>query len=824
MTDGNAVEGVGGAAFIGRSNSHLKDIFISENKAYYGGGLFIGTSLSPAKVSFSKINATGNIALLGSSVFWLRSLSLNHSLSREAFNIFPEDLYSISTEVLKLSYESEPPRTAESGAVLPPFQVQMLDYYANIAISEIGNCKAYYPKGFDQNTKYENVSVIMKNETLSSSIGESSVQIRPLGSEVSVKSGEAGFSQLEISGTIGAQYGLEISCTSSSAGRSRFVQSGRDSLPPLSLPLELRPCPPGSAPKTTSTAEICIECPFNTYSFDGLECQTCPSGATCTGGSDISSRQNWWRSSNYSSEFYSCLSPNICEAGPKSGDEACLEGHEGPLCGVCMDDWFFFAGRCRSCDKSGISKAMLAFGVILIFTAVLLIFTRSWEFGDPSKPGLMAKIKILLAHFQVLGLLRDYDVSWPDATSEGFSWFDLSNFGLGMIAPSCFIGSSYSFWTKWIVQMTLPILAVAFCIAVYVISDWMLHKVSDKSRRHRVSAGGGSSFSRGEMNLEDIRENEDMLFVSEHDTSKTSFGQGEKLVKRLTNLKIRCWKNAFWLLTLMYPGCSMTALQMFATVALDIGTFLKADLSIMVRPLDGGYTKTYKSYLGPGALFLATFAIGIPALWWYTVWKHRNRLEEPEIASKFGFLYNSYKRRYSWWETVEALRKFGFAFIPVFVPANPAGSIQGVVGQIWAIAYGIPIVALRPFAQSEDNNLMLASVLIIWLVLVSGSAAKWASISDRGMKGLAAAQLILSSGLVFAIVTIIFFALWDKFRNRRSRAAVVPTNESNNSSYMDEMSSGKKFRLSLTQKIAKITVRTNPPTVGGPIPSFSTGP
>ncbi len=40
------------------------------------------------------------------------------------------------------------------------------------------------------------------------------------------------------------------------------------------------------------------------------------------------------------------------------------------------------------------------------------------------------------------------------------------------------------------------------------------------------------------------------------------------LVRRLAR---RCWKNAFWLVTLLYPRCSTTALEMFSYNNLDIG-------------------------------------------------------------------------------------------------------------------------------------------------------------------------------------------------------------------------------------------------------------
>lgn len=48
-----------------------------------------------------------------------------------------------------------------------------------------------------------------------------------------------------------------------------------------------------------------------------------------------------------SSEFYACRINDVCEAGEEAGDAACVEGHSGPLCDVCWDDWFKFAGTCR---------------------------------------------------------------------------------------------------------------------------------------------------------------------------------------------------------------------------------------------------------------------------------------------------------------------------------------------------------------------------------------------------------------------------------------------------------------------------------------------
>ena len=39
--------------------------------------------------------------------------------------------------------------------------------------------------------------------------------------------------------------------------------------------------------------------------------------------------------------------------------------------------------------------------------------------------------------------------------------------------------------------------------------------------------------------------------------------------------------------------------------------------------------------------------------------------QDPVVQAKFGFLYDSYKHRFFYWETMEMLRKFLIALIPV---------------------------------------------------------------------------------------------------------------------------------------------------------------
>ena len=45
----------------------------------------------------------------------------------------------------------------------------------------------------------------------------------------------------------------------------------------------------------------------------------------------------------------------------------------------------------------------------------------------------------------------------------------------------------------------------------------------------------------------------------------------------------RCWKNGFWLVTLLYPRCAMTALQLFSWAGVNGVIYLRIDYRVVVR-------------------------------------------------------------------------------------------------------------------------------------------------------------------------------------------------------------------------------------------------
>ena len=695
---------VGGGLFFNTMSMNLTYVQFSNNSAHLGGGAYISANITgSSQVVLDNIYLSDNQADSGPDIYWERQKSTHASLNLTSVvstNLKPS---SVATEAVEVVVDSGVPERIESGTTFPPFSFNVVDFYGEKATSENGECEVVALPDIDGHT----------------------ASIRPLGSKVPMDAGNVNFGQVQMTGVIGNIYDMEIRC------RRRVEQTSGIlsymALPAVPFTIEMTDCPEGYSPAESGEGDICLICQYGTYNTDGKDCLECPKGATCPGGSSVLSDANWWRSGPSSLDFYQCRYPDVCSPGPVSGDDACAPGHQGPLCGVCKNGWFEFGGKCRECNNNPTSKIFLAFSSVIAGVIVILLFARSWDFGDPASPGMLSKIKILLMHFQIISLLKQYDILWPPDTSEGFSWISVVEFGPSMLAPECVVGESYSFWSAWIIQMCLPILVLALCFGIHRIASVVIE-------------------SRDQRDLSD-----------------------SKLTKWLEDLRFRCYKNAYWLITLLYPGACFVALQMFSREKLDTGTYLTADLSIKVTNDDGKFTSTYIGYMIPGAMLLILLSLGVPLFCLIAIWRHRYRLDDPSVSKTYGFLYGSYDRRTPYWEAVQMLRRFVFALIPVFVKPNANGSLQGTIAQVISMFLLMSTVWLMPFAQKSDNFIEIASQVVINLLLISGCAATWANISSAGMKALAVIQLLLSSIIAFAVMVSLSYALMMFLSKRRQR-------------------------------------------------------
>ncbi|CAL8466229.1 g5765 [Coccomyxa elongata] len=374
-------------------------------------------------------------------------------------------------------------------------------------------------------------------------------------------------------------------------------------------------------------------------------------------------------------------------SGDDVGDAACLNGTKGPVCAICDEGYYLFSGGCSSCQKVG--KATLAMAVVIVTLGLILIFMFDLPGSDDVGGGPMTKYKIITTHFQLLSFLRDYDVLWPAATITLFSYSDSFNLGISVTAPECYV-KGYSFFTFYIATMAMPALALLLCIVVFIVASTAHKKLSNAPSFQREEEQEHNSVQCG------------FFVLSQH--------RRAKLLEFFLRMKGRCYKNVFYLITLVYPRC--------------IG-------------------------------LLVVFAIGVPAFYLYTMYKIRNRLDELEIKNRFGFLYGGYS--YQYWETWDMLRKLILGGIPVFIAVQPLGSMQAVLAQVVIIAFMAATIGIHPFLDKWDNVISISSMGILWLLLLTGEMMKWAHLGTRTENLIAIGQLALSSGvggIVMAFVAV----------------------------------------------------------------------
>ena len=85
------------------------------------------------------------------------------------------------------------------------------------------------------------------------------------------------------------------------------------------------------------------------------ECSTCVNGALCvdpgTKVQTMAVKAGYYRFTSDSEQIYVCPTGD-CKGGNQTGDGMCREGSHGPLCSLCIDDYFLreATNRCEPCE------------------------------------------------------------------------------------------------------------------------------------------------------------------------------------------------------------------------------------------------------------------------------------------------------------------------------------------------------------------------------------------------------------------------------------------------------------------------------------------
>ena len=111
--------------------------------------------------------------------------------------------------------------------------------------------------------------------------------------------------------------------------------------------------------------------------------------------------------------------------------------------------------------------------------------------------------------------------------------------------------------------------------------------------------------------------------------------------------------------------------------------------------------------------------MGIPVTAWIILYKSRRKLDKIDVKDKYGFLYNGYKQRLYFWESVIMLRKVAMIFITVFL-SSLGRIVQALAVILLLIFYLFYTLRKKPYITRRLNELEIASLLTSSITIYCG--------------------------------------------------------------------------------------------------------
>lgn len=177
---------------------------------------------------------------------------------------------------------------------------------------------------------------------------------------------------------------------------------------------------------------------------------------------------------------------------------------------------------------------------------------------------------------------------------------------------------------------------------------------------------------------------------------------------------------------------------------------------------------------------IVIWGLGIPLISWILLARESfQHLDTIECRQKYGFLYNGYKKKFYYWESVNMYRKITIIFISAFL--KDFGVItQALVVFLVLIFFLYLNIKAKPFAFGVLNDMEALSILTSMLTIYCGlyylsdmpevynSTDSTVSSADNGLRLTYSSKIFLF--LVILLSNILFFAFWawkmlEEFKN-----------------------------------------------------------
>ena len=573
-----------------------------------------------------------------------------------------------------------------------------------------------------------------------------------------------------------ADNNLPINSTSCACGKLYFL----DPTPPINEP---------------SFIGQCIKCPEETTNCDkpGITLATLPV------------KKGHWRSGGDSNVVIQCYkksscgrSENVTELfGKKNVDDQCTEGHLGPQCNVCEDNFVMgVLGGCERCPEgTNVPPQMIVAMALFIALLILLLFIIrkriyaklvqfhicgtneerealhaenrrstdnnrssnvsprrgsvgmspfSSDINGKQSPSFNVKFDKELTEEEMYHLRKNRNSIWNRAKTKGkilvACYQIISQYEniLDVRYPELF--ESFGRWVESVMSLdALKLMAVGCVVPTTFRHTLLLATLGPMA----VSACIYLFY----------------MFITRIKLPKQRFHPDPRLDKEKRGFTARKLKDACYLLFLgltylVFNSVSTTIFKTFqcGPVGGDTTEYLRSDQSINCDSPD------HKISQADAIAMIFVFPVGITSFYFYVLVKNRKELRREERDRnvkliKIAFLWEMYKPKFWYFEIIECVRRLMMTGMLVLV--SPGDATQVAVAMLFAIISIVLYTHLRPFENPHDNRLAIVSQWAIFFTLFAAMLIKTEVDDDDDYN-----QTLFGIILVLCNCTAFALAIW----------------------------------------------------------------
>lgn len=155
--------------------------------------------------------------------------------------------------------------------------------------------------------------------------------------------------------------------------------------------------------------------------------------------------------------------------------------------------------------------------------------------------------------------------------------------------------------------------------------------------------------------------------------------------------------------------------------------------------------------LGFGLPGLVLWVIGIPLGSFLFLRAHKREFDEFEFSLRFGFIYDDYRRKSYYWESIIFLRKLALVMITVF--AASVDALLQLLGVLFVAVLALAVqIIFKPYQLKRMNFLEMATLIAICITFYAFCILQINTLNNAAQIAIAVLVLIVNFGVILLLV------------------------------------------------------------------------